>query len=57
MSMMINPSGGGQIIAAGQPFKLKVKKKRPAAEQADQAETAEAAAPSEQDEQGEDTDS
>jgi hypothetical protein len=30
MSMMINPTGGGQIIAAGQPFKLRMKKKRPA---------------------------
>lgn len=28
MSMMINPSGGGQIIAAGEPFKLRLKKKR-----------------------------
>ncbi|HEY3501445.1 MAG TPA: hypothetical protein VGN37_01520 [Actinocatenispora sp.] len=25
---MINPSGGGQIIAAGEPFKLRLKKKR-----------------------------
>ena len=64
MSMMINPSGGGQIIAAGQPFKLKVKKKRPAAEPAEAAEstgTAEAGEPTEAateaDEQDEDTDS
>lgn len=64
MSMMINPSGGGQIIAAGQPFKLKVKKKRPAAEPAEVAEstgTAEAGEPTEAateaDEQDEDTDS
>jgi hypothetical protein len=36
MSMMINPTGSGQIIAAGQPFKLRMKKKRPAeAEPAD----------------------
>lgn len=44
MSMMINPSGGGQIIAAGQPFKLRVKKKRPAVEPAESpAESAETA--------------
>lgn len=64
MSMMINPSGGGQIIAAGQPFKLRVKKKRPAAEPAESpaesAETAgtdEAAEAAEADEQDEDADS
>ncbi len=28
MSMMINPSGGGQIIATGQPFTLKLRKKK-----------------------------
>lgn len=43
MSMMINPSGGGQIIAAGEPFKLKVKKKRPAAQPAEAAEVTEPA--------------
>lgn len=54
MSMMINPSGGGQIIAAGQPFKLKVKKKRPAAEPVEETATAEpAGVPAEQDEQDE----
>lgn len=28
MSMMVNPSGGGQVVAAGQPFKLKLPKKK-----------------------------
>ncbi len=28
MSMMINPSGGGQIIATGQPFTLRLRKKK-----------------------------
>jgi hypothetical protein len=56
MSMMINPAGGGQIIAAGQPFKLRMKKKRPqAAEPAETADGAEAAA--EPDEADEDADS
>jgi hypothetical protein len=61
MSMMINPSGGGQIIAAGQPFKLKLKKKRPAAEPAETTEPAEpedtAEAATDADEQDEDADS
>jgi hypothetical protein len=35
MSMMINPSGGGQIIAAGEPFRLRLKKKRPADDEPD----------------------
>ncbi|GID12747.1 hypothetical protein [Actinocatenispora rupis] len=34
---MINPSGGGQIIAAGEPFTLRLKKKRPAADKPDAA--------------------
>jgi hypothetical protein len=59
--MMINPSGGGQIIAAGQPFKLKVKKKRPAAEPVESTETAEtdetAEATTDADEQDEHADS
>ena len=28
MSMMVNPSGHNQIIAAGQPFKLRMPKKK-----------------------------
>lgn len=28
MSMMVNPSGGGQVVAAGQPFKLRLPKKK-----------------------------
>ena len=41
MSMMVNPSGGGQVVAAGQPFKLRLPKKktteRPVADEHDPA--------------------
>lgn len=30
MSMMINPSGGNQVVAAGKPFTLRMPKKKPA---------------------------
>ncbi|MGA8117820.1 MAG: hypothetical protein WCA46_29645 [Actinocatenispora sp.] len=44
MSMMANPGGGGQIIAAGQPFKVRLRKKKtsiddPPENAADTAET------------------
>lgn len=39
MSMMVTPPGGGQIIAAGEPFKLRLKKKKPAEPAPDAAGT------------------
>lgn len=53
MSMMVNPSGHNQIIAAGQPFKLRMPKKKLSTEPEEPAEaTDEPAAeePADQDE-------
>jgi hypothetical protein len=40
MSMMVNPSGHNQIIAAGQPFKLRMPKKKLSTEPEDPTERA-----------------